>query len=228
MPRLPGPKRPRRVALGVFAMSLLACIQVYGHRPIEADHVPDRPERALEIDRPDVSQVYYAEVSPERPQVWFRFKGTEGQEIYFSLGVPVIDRLGAFRPRVALVGPGLDSGGSGDSRLPFDLPGAERGSERASGGATGVEIYLPRGEPRFFHEHFTDTESWILLEVTRRLPRTGEYYLVAYTPWNPKPGDKLWLSMGRKERFTLRDLFSFRRWRRNIRRFHELPGGEAR
>ena len=28
MPRLPGPKRPRRVALGVFAMSLLACIQV--------------------------------------------------------------------------------------------------------------------------------------------------------------------------------------------------------
>lgn len=36
------------------------------------------------------------------------------------------------------------------------------------------------------------------------------------------PGDKLWLTMGRKERFNLRDLFTFRRWKRDIRKFHEL------
>mgnify|MGYP001071401678 CR=1 FL=1 len=45
---------------------------------------------------------------------------------------------------------------------------------------------------------------------------------VAYAPGRPSPGDKLWMSMGTKERFKLRDLFTFRRWKREIRRFHEL------
>jgi hypothetical protein len=210
-----------RRRLGVIAMSLLTCVQVYGHRPVEADQAPDRFDRALWIERPEVSQVYYAALSVQRPEVWFRFEGKEGEEIYFSVGVPVLDRLKDFRPRAALIGPGLGSGSGSRPAddMPFELPPAEKpGSAR-----TGVEVYSARGEPRFFHEPFTGTDSWILLEVTRRLPQAGLYYLVAYTLENPKAGDKLWLSMGTRERFTLADLFTFRRWKRDIRRFHELP-----
>jgi hypothetical protein len=200
----------------VLVLSVFSCFQVYGHRPIEAKETPDRHTRALNIARPDVSQVYYGALDVERPQVWFRFEGKENQEIYFSVGVPVIDSLKEYRPNLALIGPGLDGPGleasgfeSGEPPLPVPQN-------------LEVEIYLSRGRPRFFHEHFTGTDSWIHIEVTRKLRRSGTYYLVAYTPADPKPGDKLWLTMGTKERFKLRDLFTFRRWKREIREFHEL------
>jgi hypothetical protein len=58
--------------------------------------------------------------------------------------------------------------------------------------------------------------------LSRTLPRSGTFYLVAYTPADPKPGDKLWLAVGTKERFKFRDLFTFRCWKKEIRDFHEL------
>ena len=82
----------------VVVLSVLTCFQVYGHRPIEAEENPDRPSRALNIARPDVSQVYYGVLDTERPQVWFRFDTEENQEIYFSVGVPAIERLKNYRP----------------------------------------------------------------------------------------------------------------------------------
>ena len=197
-------------------LSVFSCFQVYGHRPIEAEENPDRHSRALNIARPDVSQVYYGALETEKPQVWFRFRAKENQEIYFSVGVPVIERLKKYRPSLALIGPGLAGSGLAGSgfdsnELPFDVPQN-----------LDVEIYTSQGTPRFFHEHFTGTESWIHIEVTRTIRRSGTYYLVAYTPGDPEPGNKLWLTMGRKERFKLRDLFTFRRWKREIREFHEL------
>jgi hypothetical protein len=200
----------------VVMLSVFTCFQVYGHRPIEAKDNPNHYSRALNIARPDVSQVYYGALEAERPQVWFRFEGRENQEVYFSVGVPVIDRLKDYRPNLALIGPGLDEPSVGkpgfeSGDLPFEVPHS-----------LNTEIHSSRDTPRFFHEHFTGTESWIFIETTRKLRHSGIYYLVAYTPENPKPGDKLWLSMGTKERFKLRDLFSFRRWRRDIKDFHEL------
>lgn len=200
------------ISTSLIFFSLVSCIQVWGHRPIEAEDPPDRCQRALRIDRPDVSQVYYGALNVERPQVWFRFEGKENQEIYFSVGIPFIERLRDYRPAVALIGPGLEKSGVNPDQLPFEVPNKN-----------GVEIFTSDGEPRFFHEHVTGTDSWILIEETQILPRSGTYYLVAYTQTDPRPGDKLWLTMGRKERFKLRDLFTFGRWKREIRAFHEMP-----
>jgi len=199
------------ISTSLVFFGLVSCIQVWGHRPIEAEEPPDRYQRALRIDRPDVSQVYYGALSVERPQVWFRFEVEENQKIYFSVGIPFIERLRGYRPAVALIGPGLEKSGLDPDQLTFETPNIN-----------GVAIYTSDGEPRFFHEHVTGTDSWILIEVTQTLPRSGTYYLVAYTQMDPRPGDKLWLTMGRKERFTLRDLFTFGRWKREIRAFHEL------
>jgi hypothetical protein len=192
-------------------LGFVSCVQVWGHRPIEAEEKPNHYDRALRIDRPEVSQVYYGALDVEQPEVWFFFEAKENQELYFSAGVPFIDRLKNYRPEVALIGPGLNSSGFAPGELPLEVPIQ-----------LGGEIYPSQGEPRFFHEHVTGTESWIHIEVTRTLPRSGTYYLVAYTPTDPKPGDKLWLTVGTKERFKLRDLFTLRRWKRDIREFHEL------
>jgi hypothetical protein len=199
------------LSTSLILFSLVSCMHVWGHRPIKAEEPPDRYQRALHIDRPDVSQVYYGVLEVERPQVWFRFKGGENQEIYFSVGIPFIERLTNYRPAIALIGPGLEHSCIDPEQLPFEIPNNN-----------GVAIYTSDGEPRFFHEHVTGTDSWILIEETQTLPRSGTYYLVAYTQKDPRSGDKLWLTMGRKERFTLRDLFSLGRWKREIRTFHEI------
>ncbi|MBN1836748.1 MAG: hypothetical protein JW820_12910 [Spirochaetales bacterium] len=179
---------------------------LFGHRPIETDVTPDHFSRALYLQRPEVSQVYYAALEVERPQAWFRFEGCRGQEVLLMLGVPVIERLTGYRPSMALLGPGLPP-----ETLGFETPVG-----------VGAVVYPSEGQPRRFHEPFTGTESWIHLRITRTLPDSGTFYLAAFTPENPRPGDKLWLSMGRLERFYLRDLWAFGRWRRNIRSFHEL------
>jgi hypothetical protein len=200
-----------RFSATIIFLSCVSCVQVWGHRPIEAEEKPNHYDHALQIDKPEVSQVYYGALDVERPQVWFRFEVKPDQELYFSVGVPAVERLKNYRPKVALIGPGIGGSGFDPSELPFEIPNH-----------LGGEIYSSRGEPRFFHEHFTGTESWIHIEVTRTLPRSGTFYLVAYTPADPKPGDKLWLTVGTKERFKFRDLFTFRRWKKDIRHFHEL------
>jgi len=202
-----------RLSVDLLSLSSLVGQALFGHRLIEVGVPPDHFSRAVHIQRPDVSQVYYAALEVDRPQAWFRFEGRRGQEILVMLGVPVIERLKEYRPRVALIGPGLPP-----EALDFETPGG-----------LGAAVYPSGEQPRRFHEHFTGTHSWIHLEITRTLPDSGTYYLAAFTPENPQPGDKLWMSMGYRERFLFRDLWAFGRWRRNIRRFHEAPPrGERR
>jgi hypothetical protein len=191
------------LAAALFAASALP---LWAHRPIFSDTAPSRYALALEIEDPTVSQVYYSTLDPASPQTWLGFTGTAGQSVYLSLGVPAIDRLRRFRPRLVLLGPGLEP-----IELPFAIPPG-----------VGGRIFSPEGEPRFFHEEFTGTDSWILIETTVRLPATGRFYVVAYPEESSPPGDKLWVAIGTKERFGLADLLSFGKIKRFVRSFHEV------
>ena len=75
-------------------------------------------------------------------------------------------------------------------------------------------------KPRFFHEHFTNTDSWILRSETIRLTSPGRYYLVAFSPQGQS--GKLWLSIGKKESFSLDDFKQFPTWAKRIQEFHEV------
>lgn len=75
-------------------------------------------------------------------------------------------------------------------------------------------------KPRFFQEHFTGTDSWILRTETVSLSKPGRYYLVAFSP--DKQTGKLWLSIGKKESFTVEDWKQFPTWRKLIRKFHGI------
>ena len=75
-------------------------------------------------------------------------------------------------------------------------------------------------EPRFFHEPFTGTDSWILTSKTVALPKSGRFYVVAFDP--KKAGGKLWISVGQKERFGLGDLLNIGQTIKLVRSFHEI------
>ncbi len=185
--------------------------QARAHRPIFTEVKATGPDTAILIKDPGISQVVYREISQESPSVWLAFDVPKNFPLFVQIGVPVIDRLKEYRPAMAVVGPGLPQ-----EPTPFALPEN-----------SGVKILATHdvAQPRFFHEHFTSTDSWILRSETIVLPEAGRYYLVAYSP-DKKPG-KLWLALGKKESFGAADLLEFPTWRKRIQEFHEVQNKQA-
>ncbi len=187
-------------------MFLLAAGVADAHRPIFTDVSGSGPDKAVVVEEPEVSQVIYRELTGTTPQLWLALDAEKGFKLFVQIGVPVIDRLKTFRPSFAVAGPGLPS-----VTLPFQML-------KGSGGKLFSTEKIKK--PRFFHEHFTDTDSWILRSETIELPASGRYYVVAYSP--SKKTGKFWLSVGRKERFGVADLLRFGEWKRKIQAFHEV------
>ncbi len=185
---------------------VLVCAFCTAHRPIFSDRAATDSGTAVMISKPEVSQVIYREITEKTPQVWLALDVEAGFELFIQIGVPVLDRLKSFRPGMVVIGPGLP-----EKPLPIPVPEGD-----------GARNFVTEGvkKPRFFHEHFTGTDSWILRSETIALPRTGRYYVIAYSP-SGQTG-KLWLSVGRKEVFGPADLAEFAEWKRRIREFHEV------
>ncbi|NLS96827.1 MAG: hypothetical protein GXX96_32225 [Planctomycetaceae bacterium] len=179
---------------------------LYAHRPVFTEDAAKSPDTAIPLTEPHVSQVVYREITDKAPQIWLTFDVPEDFELYIQLGVPVIDRLEKSRPAMAVVGPGLPS-----EKVPFEIPES-----------TGAKIFTTKEveKPRFFNEHFTSTQSWILRSETIPLKEPGRYYLVAYSP--DKQNGKFWLSIGKQESFKAEHWKQFPTWQKLIHKFHEL------
>lgn len=178
----------------------------WAHRPLVTDAVQGiGADRAIFVDDIEVSQVVYWELNETTPQLWLTFEGKAGQPLYLQLGVPVLERFKDYRPAVAVLGPGLPP-----VTLPF--PSAQ---------ANGI-VMEPNQEPILFHEPFSDTDSWILAEVTLDLPQDGRYFAVLFHP--QAQAGKAWVAVGKREAFGLGDMAQLPRWLREVRSFHEVPG----
>jgi len=195
----------RLTALLLFLLIWFS-VPAFAHKPASIGGVFSTAGQALQMTQIDVSQVVYSPLSEDYPQLWLTFEATAGTTLDLSLGLPVLNRLMDYRPKLAVLGPGLPV-----VDLQFDAP---------SGTGGIVFDSAAREEPRFFHEHVTGTESWILIEETITLPETGIYYIVAFS--SGEPIDKLWVAIGKREQFGLRDLFSFPAIIRDVRAFHEV------
>jgi hypothetical protein len=201
----------KRSALGkqIILFTLLGMLlpqRLQAHRPIFSDDAATSAGSAIPMVDPDVSQVVYREVTGKSPQVWLTFTVPQDFNLFIQIGVPVIDRLKDFRPAMVVVGPGLP-----EKDAPFKLPKG-----------MGARVFSTKDveKPRFFHEHFTSTDSWILRSETVRLTKPGRYYLVAFSP--QKQTGKLWLSIGKKESFSVVDFMKFPNWTKRIQGFHEV------
>jgi hypothetical protein len=190
----------------VVVFTFLVCPCVKAHRPIFTNEKGSDPETAVKINNPDVSQVIYRSLTNETPQLWLTIDAKKNFELFVQIGIPVIDRLKNFRPSFVVLGPDLP-----EISTPFSIP-------KDIGGKYFSTHKVKK--PRFFHEHFTKTDSWILRSETILLPASGRYYVVAYSPSKQK--GKFWLSVGKKEKFGLFDLLKFGGWKKKIQEFHEV------
>lgn len=196
----------------VFGLLLLWISQpALAHKPASIGGLFPTAEAALWMDNIDVSQVVYSPLTEADSQLWLTFEATAGTRLDVSLGLPVLDRLTDYRPDLAVLGPGLPA-----VDLPVDMPPDVGGVVFESSA---------EGEPRFFHEPVTGTDSWILIEDAVTLPETGTYYVVAWP--SGAQVDKLWVAIGKREAFGLGDFVSFPTIIRDVRAFHEVSGAPA-
>lgn len=195
----------RRVLGTAVLFLLVGTLSAYAHKPLSIGETYSTYDAALWMDEIDVSQVVYAGLDDTHRVIWLTFDIAAPTTLDLSLGVPAIDRLVEYRPSLAVVGPGLPP-----VELPFEVP---------SDGGIVFETSSAE-EASFFHEPFTGTDSWILLETSVALPRPGVYYIVAWAP--TEPADKLWVAIGRREQFGFRDLLSFGSIIQEVRAFHEI------
>ena len=201
--------------VSMLALGLIVASPASAHKPSFSNGQYSGPDRAYPVQNIDHSIVVYHEISCDNRQLWLRFSATEvGNRLFVQLGVPAIDRLERYRPTLAVIAPGLPSP---QRQLPFAIPAG-----------MGVEV-LSAEMARSFHEPFTGTDSWILVEQTLTLPSSGSGYIVAWDP-EERPG-KLWVAVGKREAFGLADLFRFFGWRASAKAFHEVgavpAGGPA-
>jgi hypothetical protein len=199
-----------RIVGRFFATGLVlvvcAVVAAFAHKPVAIGGTHPTFDQPLWMEEIDVSQVAYADLSDAHRALWLAFAVEAGTRLDLSLGVPVIERLVDYRPDLAVLGPGLPP-----IDLPFEVP-------PNSGGMLFETSVL--GAPDSFHEPFTGTDSWILLETSVDLPESGTYYIVAW-PSSALAG-KLWVAVGVRERFGLNDLLSFPTIVRDVRAFHEV------
>jgi hypothetical protein len=193
------------MVVAAVLISALIVIPSAAHNAIAVDEAFPSSTDALELESIDVSQVAYATLE-RGTQLWLTFRVDAPRTLRLSLGVPVIDRLSGFRPALFVLGATMAPIG-----LPFDVPQGFGGVEFPTAG---------RPTPTPFHEPFTRTNSWILLEETVALPAAGQYYVVAH-PAGETSG-KLWVAVGDRERFGLFDILRFPVTARRVQAFHEI------
>jgi hypothetical protein len=196
--------------LSTALLILGAATPALAHKPIEIGAVSPSQSTALRLEAVDVSQVVYAELTPGHPQLWLTFDAAAGFDLSISLGVPA-GRGAGYRPSLFLLGPGLPN-----LDLPFSPP-------VGYGGLAVVSAATAAATP--FHEPFTGTDSWILVERTLRLPASGTYYLVVMSA--DASYGKLWVAVGTREAFSWKDIVSLPATVRDVRSFHEVPASRG-
>ena len=158
---------------------------VEAHKPSFPDGLNKSPYLAFQLDDIDISQAIY-QILEKNEQVWLSFdpQKSNSDTANIQLGIPVLEETQSFRPVVAVVSQNLNK-----IDLPFDIPEG-----------FGAILYEPNDMPiREFHEPFTDTNSWILIEDEFEILENGIHYVVIFSETNQS--GKFWFATGTREVF---------------------------
>ena len=166
---------------------------------------------AFMVEDPNISIVVYQDMTCESEQLWLSFTAQQGFEMYIQAGVPEIDRLELYTPKLAVLAPGLPLA---TEEVPFDIPDG-----------MGIQMYEAQDIPSEFYEPFTQTSSWVWVEEWLELPENGAGYVVG---WN-EVGEtgKLWIATGEVEDFSDVEVSEFIIWNEYVNNFHETGRFES-
>jgi len=176
------------------------------HRPTFPDGSNKSMDSAFELDDVDISQAVY-QILKENEQVWLSFdpESSDSSKAEIQLGIPLLKETESFRPMVAVLGPELEK-----VDLPFKIPDG-----------FGAVVYetINKKPIRKFHEPFTDTHSWILIEDIFQISTSGIHYVVIFSQKNES--GKFWFATGTKEVFGFSSIPTLTKNISKVKNFHK-------
>lgn len=170
------------------------------HIPFIANDNHATAQSSLVVYDIAISKVVYQKLTADSPESWISFKANQDDVLYFNLGIPLLEELKDFRPAIAII------------------PASSQSYSINSLKESQIFSTLDITDPKTFHEPFTKTNSWTFTEHIFNIPTTGDYYLVTYSPKNQV--GKVWVSIGKEERFGPSDWVSLPAKIPDIRKFH--------
>ncbi|MFW5873563.1 MAG: hypothetical protein ACOCVD_02670, partial [Bacillota bacterium] len=181
-----------------FIMILVLSLKsnVLAHIPLDTSS-PASKEEPIFVEDHQISWAAYNQLSEPEDVDYYSFNVKQGEEIYFSMVIPVIERYKSFKPDVALIGSGLESDYAGydnsyiNSRLKLE----------SDENVIIVRDY--QDNPDMFFEPFTRTSYWERQEFSISAPETGTYYLAVFSE---EDQGKYTLAIGKKEVWGLKDI----------------------
>jgi len=205
----------KKTNLLIILITIVFLLQISAHKPIFDDETHETMETALDIKDPDVSQITYHIFTQEEPIFWVTFKGVAGDKIKVVLNIPFKKEYEDYAVHMAVIGPGIVDSlkhtvYKSFDELPFEKP------EKAGVNIVDSSEY----EKEYFHEPFSNTQSWFILKDHLDIPRDGRFYLAVWPGRDLDYRGRVGVSIGHLERFSPLDLFKMKDWIEGIREFH--------
>ena len=171
--------------------------KVLAHIPLDISGTASK-EVPIIIENHQISWAAYNQLNEPGEVDYYRFNANKGEEIYFSMVIPVIDRYEDFRPDVALIGPGFE-----DNYAKYDINYINSILKLESN--ENIIIVRDYNEnPEIFFEPFTRTSYWVRQELSIAVPVTGTYYLAVFS--GGQAMGKYTLAIGKKEVWRFKDI----------------------
>ena len=197
--------------INTFLLTLILIIILLAFAPVKIEaHIPTiagdkhaTPGTSLHLKDIVISRAIYQKLTKKTPESYISFAGEKGQTLDLEIGIPKIPRLRDFRPNISL----------------FYFPEGDNISTSEKREIEVMELVTKDANPTLFHEPFTNTSSWILNKTIITLPITGKYHLLSYHP-ETETG-KMWVAIGRQERFGPEDWGTLPASIVEVRLFHE-------
>ena len=167
------------------------------HVPLDTSGSASKKEPIFVEDH-QISWAAYNQLEKAGDVDYYSFKAEQGEEIYFSMVIPVIDRYQNFKPDLALIGPALEN-----DYADYD-PDYINSILKLESDENIIIVRDDNDKPDTFFEPFTRTSYWKRQEFSTAAPATGTYYLAVFSG-DQNPG-KYTLAIGRKEIWALKDI----------------------
>ncbi len=193
-----------RIMIFSFSTLLIVLISILSfksnalaHVPLDTS-VPATKEKPIFVEDHQISWAAYNQLETAGDVDFYSFKAEQGEEIYFSMVIPVIDRYKNFRPDLALIGPSLenDYAGYDDNYINSSL--------KLESDENIIIVRDDQDNPDTFFEPFTRTSYWRRQQYSTQAPAAGTYFLAVFS--EKEDQGKYTLAIGRKEVWGLKDL----------------------
>jgi len=164
-----------RILLNSFSVVLIILILILIIKSTALAHIPldtsalATKEEPIFVEDHQISWAAYNQLDNAGDVDYYSFQAEQGEEIYFSMVIPEIERYKNFKPDLALIGPGLENNYAGCDKNYINSLLKLEAEENI------IIVRDDTDNPEIFFEPFTQTFYWRWQQFSTAAPAAGTY-----------------------------------------------------